>query len=128
VRRVRGAHPEAVVQCPVDTLAPTVLAAPNRARTRLDELASWGVDRFSLAWDASRSAALLDRFDQWGYDVNLYAVESLGDFLRAVLLLPRSVTADFNFPEWHYFGRGAGGGGRHHRYHLEPVPPAIDVA
>jgi hypothetical protein len=128
VRRARAAHPEAIVQCPVDSLAPAVLAAPSRARTRLDELASWGVDRFSLAWDTSRTAALLDRFDQWGHDVNLYAVGGLDDFLRAVVLLPRSVTADFNFPEWHYFGRGAGRGGRHHRYHLDPVPPTIDVA
>jgi len=27
-------------------------------------------------------------------------------FLEAALLLPASVTADFNFPEWHYDGRG----------------------
>jgi hypothetical protein len=130
-RLVRAEHPDAVVQVPVDTLAPMVLAAPGRARVRLDELASWGVSRFSLAWDTTRTAALLDRFDQWGDEVNLYAVEGLADFLRAVVLLPRSVTADFNFPEWHYFGRGAGRGGRHHRYHLDPahpVRPTIDVA
>jgi phosphoglycolate phosphatase-like HAD superfamily hydrolase len=128
LRRLRRAHPDAVVQVPVDALAPLVLAAPSRARARLVELATWGVDRFSLAWDTARSAALLDRFDQWGFAVNLYAVEGLDDFLRAVVLLPRSVTADFNFPEWHYFGRGAGHGGRHHRYHLDPAPPATDVA
>jgi hypothetical protein len=44
------------------------------------------------------------------------------------MLLPRSVTSDFNFPEWHYFGRGAGRGGRYHRYHLDPAPSAADVA
>ena len=27
-------------------------------------------------------------------------------FLEAALLLPASVTADFNFPEWNYDGRG----------------------
>jgi hypothetical protein len=128
VRRVRRAWPGAVVQCPVDAVAPLVLAAPERARDKLAELASWGVDRVSLAWDTTHSAALLDRLDQWGNDVNLYAVETLDDFLRSVLLLPRSVTADFNFPEWHYFGRGAGHGGRHHRYHLDQVPAATDVA
>jgi hypothetical protein len=128
IRRVRAAYPDAIVQVPIDRLAAMVLTAPSRARVRLDALASWGVSRFSLAWDTDRTAALLDRFDQWGDEVNLYAVEGLDDFLRAVLLLPRSVTADFNFPEWHYFGRGAGSGGRHHRYHLEPAPPAIDVA
>jgi hypothetical protein len=132
VRRIREEHPAAVVQCPVDHLAPALLAERDRdrapARARLAELASWGVTRFSLAWDADRSATLVDRFDRWGFEVNIYAVEGLDDFLRAVLLLPRSVTADFNFPEWHYFGRGAGHGGRHHRYHLDPAPPAVDVA
>jgi hypothetical protein len=127
-RLLRATWPDAIVQCPVDSLAPVVLTDPDRGRVLLDALATWGVDRFSLAWDTTHSATLLDRFDHWGYEVNLYAVQALDDFLRAVLLLPRSVTADFNFPEWHYFGRGAGRGGRYHRYHLDVAPVAADVA
>ena len=30
----------------------------------------------------------------------------LATFLPAALLLPRFLTADLNFPQWHYFGRG----------------------
>jgi hypothetical protein len=127
-RRLRRAWPAATVQCPIDVLAPAIVAAPDRARAALDEMAAWGVNRFSLAWDTSPMAVLLDHLDQWGHDVNLYAVENLDEFLRAVMLLPRSVTADFNFPEWHYFGRGAGRDGRYHRYHLDPAPAAADVA
>lgn len=127
-RRLRRAWPVATVQCPIDGLAPTIVATPNRARAALDELAALGIDRFSLAWRTRPLAALLDHLDRWGHEVNLYAVENLDQFLRAVMLLPRSVTADFNFPEWHYFGRGAGGGGRYHRYHLDPAPAAADVA
>lgn len=41
-----------------------------------------------------------------GWEVNLYGVPDLASFLEAALLLPASVTADFNFPEWNYFGRG----------------------
>ena len=37
---------------------------------------------------------------------SLYGVPDLASFLEAALLLPASVTADFNFPEWNYFGRG----------------------
>jgi hypothetical protein len=128
LRRLRRTWPNAIVQCPVDVIAPLVLATPERARAMLDELAWWGVDRFSLAWDPTFTATLLDRFDQWGHDVNVYSVATLDDFLRAVMLLPRSVTADFNFPEWHYFGRGAGHGGRYHRYQLDAAPVAADVA
>jgi hypothetical protein len=45
-----------------------------------------------------------------GWEVNLYGVPDLESFLEAALLLPTSVTADFNFPEWNYFGRGPAGG------------------
>jgi hypothetical protein len=62
---------------------------------------------------------LLDRLDEWGHATNIYAVPDLEQFLRAALLLPRSLTADFNFPEWHYFGRGSGQYGVYHRYHLD---------
>lgn len=126
--RVRRARPGATLQCPIDGLAPLVLSQPRRARARLDALAAMGVDRFSIAWPTGDAAALLDRMDRWGHDVNIYAVQTLDDFLRAVVLLPRSVTADFNFPEWHYFGRGAGQGGRYHRYHLDPARVVADVA
>jgi hypothetical protein len=125
---LRRAWPAATVQCPIDALAPAIVATPRRARAALDELAEWGIDRFSLAWGTGPTALLLDELERWGHDVNLYAVGDLDEFLEAVLLLPRSVTSDFNFPEWHYFGRGAGGGGRYHRYHLELAPAAADVA
>jgi hypothetical protein len=127
-RRLRRACPAATVQCPIDALAPVIMATPRRARAALDGLAEWGIDRFSLAWGTGPTAPLLDQIDRWGYEVNLYAVDDLDEFLRAVMLLPRSVTSDFNFPEWHYFGRGAGRGGRYHRYHLEAAPSAADVA
>src|SRR5262245_37118576 len=127
-RRLRRAWPVATVQCPIDALAPAIVANPRRARAALDQLAEWGIDRFSLAWGTGPTAQVLDQLDQWGYEVNLYAVDDLDEFLQAVMLLPRSVTSDFNFPEWHYFGRGAGGGGRYHRYHLEAAPSAADVA
>jgi hypothetical protein len=127
-RRLRRAWPAATVQCPIDVLAPVIVASPDRARAALDELAACGIDRFSLAWGTGPTAPLLDQLHRWGHEVNLYAVGDLDEFLRAVMLLPRSVTADFNFPEWHYFGRGAGRGGRYHRYHLDPAPPVADVA
>jgi hypothetical protein len=127
-RRLRRAWPAATVQCPIDALSPAIVATPDRARAALAELAALGIDRFSLAWGTGPIALLLDRLDHWGHDVNVYAVENLDEFLRAVMLLPRSVTADFNFPEWHYFGRGPGGGGRYHRYQLDTAPVAADVA
>jgi len=36
-------------------------------------------------------------------------------------MLTRSLTADFNFPAWYYFGRGSGEEAGDHRYGLEGV-------
>jgi len=115
-RRLRSAYPGAIVQCPVDFVAPLLPAAPRRARAVLRMLASWGISRFSVAWGQESTAAFVQRLEEWGYEVNLYGVPDHESFLQAVLLLPRSLTADFNFPEWNYFGRGSGERRRYHRY------------
>ena len=115
-RRLRSAYPGAIVQCPVDFLAPLALAAPRRARTMLQMLAGWGISRFSVAWGRESTPSLVRQLEEWGYEVNLYAVGNHESFLQAMLLMPRSLTADFNFPEWNYYGRGSGEGRRYHRY------------
>jgi hypothetical protein len=115
-RKLRSAYPGAVVQCPVDFLAPLVLAAPRRARELLRMLAGWGISRFSVAWGHESTRLLVRQLDEWGYEVNLYAVPDHESFLQAVLLLPRSLTTDFNFPDWNYYGRGSGERRRYHRY------------
>ena len=56
--------------------------------------------------------------DQWGFEVNIYNVPDLEAFLQAVLLMPRSITSDFNFPEWHYYGRGSGHNNMHYEYSM----------
>jgi len=56
--------------------------------------------------------------DRWGLDVNIYGVYDLESFLKAVLLMPCSVTSDFNFPKWYYFGRGAGQAGTYYEYEI----------
>jgi hypothetical protein len=48
----------------------------------------------------------LDVVERLGWQVNLYGVPDLEAFLEATLLQRASVTADFNFPEWNYDGRG----------------------
>jgi phosphoglycolate phosphatase-like HAD superfamily hydrolase len=118
-RRIAAAHPRAILQCPVDFLGPLAVAAPGEAKHLLQMLTGWGMNRFSVSWADPHVRVLLDRLDEWGHATNIYAVPDLEQFLRAALLLPRSLTADFNFPEWHYFGRGSGQYGVYHRYHLD---------
>lgn len=104
LRSIAIAHPGAVVQCPVDFLGPLAVAAPGEAKRLVDLLAGWGVNRFSVRWGGPHVHPLLDRLDEWGCEANIDAVADLEQFLRAVLLLPRSITADVRFPAWHWFG------------------------
>jgi beta-phosphoglucomutase-like phosphatase (HAD superfamily) len=118
VRCLAEAHPKATISVPVDFLGPLLLAAPVLAGEVLDTLRSWGVKRLSLDWRTPAIRKLIDHLEERGWDVNVYGVPDLQAFLEASLLLPRSVTADFNFPDWHYFGRGAGQHRGYHRYQL----------
>lgn len=117
-RRLVVAHPDAIIQCPMDFLAPLIVAAPEQARDTLKMLTDWGINRFSISWERPNLRELFDQMDRWGYEVNIYNVPDLESFLKAVLLLPRSVTSDFNFPQWRYYGHGSGKDGERYTYRI----------
>ncbi len=121
-RQLSAAYPNAILQCPIDFLAPLILSAPDKAKEILDMFTSWGINRFSISWLTPNMRPFFDQMDQWGFAVNIYNVPDLESFLQAVLLLPRSITADFNFPKWHYYGRGSGEGLARHEYRLKTDP------
>ena len=64
---------------------------------------------------------LFNSVERWGFNINLYDVPDLEAFLRAAFMLPRSLTADFNFPAWQYYGRSSGEERVDHHYELRPV-------
>jgi hypothetical protein len=114
--RVREAHPGAIRSAPLDFLVPLLIAAPDAAAAVLSLLRRWGMSRASLCWSTPEVREAMSVVETLGWHVNLYGVPDLESFLDAALLLPASVTADFNFPEWNYFGIGAGRDGVFHRY------------
>lgn len=120
VRTIRARFPDADVAVPVDFLGPLIAAAPSLADQVLEELRRWGVTALSLDWATAEIRTLLDELDRRGWGVNVFGIPDLEAFLEAALLLPRSVIADFNFPDWHYYGRGSGHNRAHHRYELVP--------
>ena len=122
-RRLRKAYPSAIVQCPIDALLPQILEAPEAARRELLRFQSWGISRFSIEWGPAHMAQVIDLLAEWGFEANIYKVPDLDGFLHAVLLSPRSITADFNFPEWHYYGRGSGQDGQYFEYSVEATSP-----
>ena len=118
-KRLREAYPRAIIQCPIDSLASECLDSDGDARDKLNSLRSWGVTRFSIEWDTPELARIIHALNEWGFETNIYNVPDLDSFLHAVLLGPCSVTADFNFPRWHYYGRGSGEHGEYHNYSME---------
>ncbi len=110
------AYPKALLQTSVDFLAPIILSKPEEARATLNVYTSWGVSRFLLDWRIKYMRALFEKMEAWHFKTDIGNVHNLEEFLEAILLMPSSITADFNFPKWQYFGRGAGQNGRHHEY------------
>jgi hypothetical protein len=114
----RARYPGARTSCPIDFLVPLLRAASSEADVVLERLRSWGVSRLSVRW-AKDVRRTIDELERRGWETNVYAVPDLQSFLEAAILLPTSVTADFNFPAWRYFGRGSGEQGVVHRYDPE---------
>ena len=106
-------------------LAPLICSVPAKAKEILDMFTEWGVNRFSINWETLDMRQFFDEMDCWGFEVNIYNVPDLESFLQAVLLMPHSVTSDFNFPKWHYYGRGSGEKGGHYEYSMRKVGGAV---
>jgi hypothetical protein len=119
MRLISQTRPGSALSFMADFVGPLLLAVPTLATQVLSTLREWGVNRVAVDWRTTpRMLDLLDRFEEQGWDVNIHGVPDLEAFLEAALLLPRALTADFNFPDWHYYGRGAGQRSVYHRYNL----------
>lgn len=117
-RKVKKLEPSAIIQCPIDHVTQLILNHPDKAKEILFRLNDWGINRLSINWNTPYLRKVLDRIDHLGFNVNIYNVPDLECFLKTVLFMPRSITADFNFPKWYYYGRGAGQNQQHHEYAL----------
>ena len=119
----REHYPDATASCPIDFLVPLLRVAPDDADAVLRRLRRWGVTRLSVRWgDGMRST--IGELEMRGWETNIYGVPELQSFLEAAVLVPTSVTADFNFPAWRYFGRGSGQHGITHRFDFAALPPS----
>ena len=101
-------YPHAILQCPVDAMGAGSEAARQQTHAQVALYQEWGVKCFSISWFNPRRQDLCQYLNAWNCAVNLYDIPDLASFVEAVQLHPRSVTADFNFPEWGYAGLGSG--------------------
>jgi len=110
-KMLSAAFPNAVIQTSVDFICPLVFSLPDQAKKILTQLKGWGINRFSINWEMKKCSALMYQLKKWGFEVNVYNATDLEQFLKVMILSPRSITSDFNFPEWNYYGRGSGKNG-----------------
>lgn len=96
-RELRARRPGAVLQCPVDHLAPIVSKMPSRARSIVEELSRWGIDRFSVRWGTPGLHRIVECLSEWRHDVDVRGIDDRTSLLRAALLLPRSISASCAF-------------------------------
>lgn len=118
-RKLRDAFPDAILQCPIEFLYPLISSTPDKAHDILNTFTSWGINRFSVNWQIPEVRTIIRNLMEWEMDINIYNVPDLEAFLQAVLLTPRSITADFNFPQWYYFGRGSGENDFYYEYSMK---------
>lgn len=97
IRKLAAAYPRAIIECPVDFMAPLICSAPLKAHEVLSMFQSWGINRFSISWQTPDLRPFFDQMDHWGFEMNIYDVPDLESFLQAVLLMPRSITASFDW-------------------------------
>ena len=119
-KKLREAHPSAVIQCPVDFMGPLILGIPEKAKEILDMFTEWSVNRLSLNWGVPDARKIFAQLDTWGFEVNIYNIPDLESFLQTTLLMPRSITSDFNFPQWHCYGQGSGENLSRYKYSIRP--------
>ena len=121
---MKNDYSASIIQCPIDTTLKSISNKTVLLQT-LGSLKNLGMQRLSIDWNTPNLKKLLDQVDRLGFDVNIYNLPDLESFLKAVLLMPGSITADFNFPKWHYFGRGSGEGLKHHLYLLKQISQTV---
>jgi len=115
-KKLRQLFPNAIIQTTMDGFNKMILRRPRVAHRALKTYTRWGVSRFLLTWQSPNIAQILEQMDTWDYEVNFYEIPDLQNFLQAVLMLPCGITTDYNFPEWHHYGRGSGQDLRWHIY------------
>ena len=99
-RYLAETHPGSVIEVPVDFLAPLIMNGTQLAESVLDRLSEWGVNRFALSWHTPQVRKLQELLDHWGFETTICHVRELQSFLQAVLLNPRAISSEFNFPKW----------------------------
>lgn len=92
---LRKMFPNAVLQTQIDFLGTVLEHMPEHAKSILSELHSWGINSFSLTWNAKHRSKIIEACDRWGFTVHISEVKTLESFLQSVLLLPSSISVDF---------------------------------
>lgn len=104
-QNIKRSFPNAIISAYVDFLIPICVKMPKKAKEILEELATWGYNRFSISFSTPYKNKFMAKMEEWGYNLDIRNVYSLEDFLKAVILNPSSISSNFYFPKWSLYGK-----------------------
>jgi len=105
VAAVAKVHPAARRGVQGNFLAPLCLGLPDEAERLVRRIREWGVNHVTVSWTSHGPHEAIARLASFGLEVDVDDVEDLEALLQVVLLMPKAVTSNFNFPKWSYFGQ-----------------------
>ena len=122
ISELAARYPAAVVQVPIHSIADRTTTGAELVDA-VNSAATLGINRFSIGYHYPAFEQIYAAVSAQGFESNIYGIADLAEFQAAIALKPRSITADFNFPEWYLYGRGSGHGGKFYVYttHFESV-------
>ena len=112
-------YPNAILQADVDFLVPIICSVPGKAREILDMFTEWGINRFSISRQTQNLRTFFDQMIEWGFKISIYNIHNIPDlesFIQSELLMPHSITSDFDFPAWDYYEKWFGENGSNYEY------------
>lgn len=109
--RLRQSFPHIIFQSTIPLRFMFREMGPEDRSSWLNLNRTLGVTRLSICWYDLPTAEEIAEIRAFGFEINLYHVNTLDDFRAAIALMPEAITSDFHLPEWNLFGRGAGENG-----------------
>ncbi|MHA1170197.1 MAG: hypothetical protein ACTSRU_20410, partial [Candidatus Hodarchaeales archaeon] len=80
-RILRDNYPRSTISAPIDWLGALLVRVPDKAREILEIFTDWGINRFSIHVMTPKKELFLNKMNEWGYEINIFNVEGLNDFL-----------------------------------------------
>jgi len=98
LEKIKSHFPDAIISTRVDFLVPLLSQFPEFVEQIITELVKHNITVFSISLKTYNKDKFIQFIDEdMGYDINIRDVYSFEQFLRASILLPKSIVSNFDY-------------------------------